>query len=257
MIKRLITILVVFIAACIAVGGVVQVVLQVRVAQNRIREGQNLRYILGDLRSYANYLGGRLPPAVMRDAQGNPQSSWRFVTAAILLNDKGQTGYYGQEARGDLPWDAPENRRYLNGPYREYAGSPLSYIDASRPGNKARFVAVVGPGAAFDESEPWRLEDLPGDALLIVEIKGCQAHWMEPGGDLDVRTTPHAIGGEGCIGPAVEGRREFFVGFADGSVWALRTDVPFDVLSKFFTVKEARRHDREATLKPYAIQVWK
>ncbi len=255
--KRLLFILIVIIAACLAVGGVVRVARQMRVAAERNREASNLRYILGDLRNCGTDFDDRLPTAVIRDAHGKPQSSWRFVTAAMLLNDKVQTGYYGQDCRGSLPWDAPENRRYLDGPYREYAGSPLSYIDASRPGNKARFVAVVGPGTAFDDEKPWRFDELPDNALLVVEVRGCQAHWMEPGGDLDVRTMPHEIGGEGCIGPAGGERPEFYVGFADGSVWLLRANVPFEVLSRFFGVEEARQEDRDSALGPYTINVWK
>ena len=255
--KRLILILIVVIAACMAADGVVLVARHVRVYQERSHDGTGLRYIMGDLLNCGASFGDRLPPAVVRDAEGKPMSSWRFVTAAQLLNDRVQTGYYGQDCRGDLPWDSRDNRRYLNGPYRDYAGSPPSYINSSRPGNKARFVAVVGPGTAFDDGKPRRLDELPANALLVVEVRGCQAHWMEPRGDLDVRTMPEEIGGEGCIGPAAGGRREFYVGFADRSVWLLRADIPFEVLSRFFTVEEARRQDRDLTLGPYAIQVWK
>ncbi|HVS40211.1 MAG TPA: hypothetical protein VMS17_31930, partial [Gemmataceae bacterium] len=153
--------------------------------------------------------------------------------------------------------DGPENRRYLRGPYRDYPGCPLNYIDRSRPGDKARFVAVVGPGTAFGDGKPWRFDELPDNALLVVEVRGCQAHWMEPGGDLDIRTMPHEIGGEGCIGPAGGDRPEFYIGFADKSVWLLRAEAPFKVLSRFFRVEEARQQDRDSALGPYAIQIWK
>jgi hypothetical protein len=253
---RLLLIPIVVLVACIAVDGVILLARYLHIAQERNNIGYGLRYILGDLSSYSAAYD-RLPPAVIRDREGQPQSSWRFATAAMLLNDAVQTGYYGQDCRGDLPWDCPENRRYLDGPYRDYGGSPLSYIDPSRPGNKARFVAVVGPGTAFDDDQPHRIEEVPGNALLVVETRGCRAHWMEPGGDLDIRTMPRVIGADGGIGPATGGRPEFYIGFADRSVWLVRSDVPFETLSRFFTIEEARQQDRDLVLRPYANQVWK
>jgi hypothetical protein len=38
---------------------------------------------------------------------------------------------------------------------------------------------------------------------------------------------------------------DFFVGFADGCVWFIRNTVPFEELSKFFTVSGAAEFARE------------
>jgi hypothetical protein len=158
--------------------GLVLLVRHGRVSEERERtplgrEGYPVRSVVQQ--------SGVSPTAVVTDREGRPLSSWRFFNAAFLLGDPVQTGYYGQHAHVDKPWNSPENKRYLSGPYREYMGSPLSYIDATRPGNKARFVAVQGPGTAFDHAKRVAISDLPGGLILVVETKGCQRHWMEPG----------------------------------------------------------------------------
>ena len=84
--------------------------------------------ILGNLSDYSDQWQ-RLPAATVTDGEGRPLCSWRFATAAFLLGDPVQCGYYGQAAHCDKPWNSPENRRYLSGPHRVYAGSPASYLD--------------------------------------------------------------------------------------------------------------------------------
>ena len=177
---------------------------------------------MGDLLNCGASFGDRLPPAVVRDAEGKPMSSWRFVTAAQLLNDRVQPGYYGQDCRGDLPWDSRDNRRCFERPLPRLRRQPAKLHRFQPAGQQGPLCGRGGAGTAFDDGKPRRLDELPANALLVVEVRGCQAHWMEPRGDLDVRTMPEEIGGEGCIGPAAGGRREFYVGFADRSVWLLR-----------------------------------
>lgn len=229
---------------------------RLRVAARQSETAAHLQGILHNLHNY-NTDYRHLPATTVKNVNGEALSSWRFITAAFLLGDTVQVGYYGQHAHRNRPWDSEANKRYLDGPYRDYAGSPLSYIDESRPGNKARFVAIEGPGTAFDENNRWLMKDLPTDLIVVVEAHSCQFHWMEPGGDLNVRSMPQKIGAMGGIGPTQLEQKAFYVGFADTSVWLLRTDIPFEELAKFLTIAEAKRYDRDTVLRPYAIRVWK
>lgn len=254
--KRAFLFATVAIAAILVTGSVVEFRRLTQRAQERNRTPSDVKGIVSDLWCY-NDLRKRLPPAVITSADGKPLCSWRFVNAAFLLGDQVQFGFYGQVAHTDKAWNSPENQCYVSGPFREYAGSPLSYIDPSRSGNKARFVAVQGPGTAFETGKARSMGDLPSGMILIVETRGAAVHWMEPGGDLDIRTMPHQIGAVGGIGPVTEERKEFFVGFVDGQVRLVRVTAPFEVLEKFLTIAEAAKHDREAELGPYSVSVWR
>lgn len=168
----------------------------IRVGQERGHSVNALRGIFLHLALYADIYKG-LPPPTVTDPDGRPLYSWRFGIVAPGLNDHLHAGFYGQAARLDKAWDSPENRRYHSEPYSDLPGGPAEQIDATRPGGKARFVAVVGPGTAFDDTTRRKLDELPGDVLLVVEATGCRVHWMEPGGDVDVRTMPRQIGAAG------------------------------------------------------------
>jgi hypothetical protein len=250
--RRAVVVLVVLLAAGVGGGWLVHVI---RVGQERARPMNALRGIHLQLALYADLYQG-LPPPTITDPDGRPLYSWRFGTVALNLNAQMHVGFYGQTARLDKAWDSPENRRYHSAPYSDLPGGPAEQIDATRPGGKARFVAVVGPGTAFDDAKRWKFEELPGDVLLVVEATGCPVHWMQPGGDVDVRTVPRQIGVVGGVGPAADGGREFYVAFADGSIRLLRSDVPFETLAKFFPVTAAGPRDRDADLGPYTVKSW-
>jgi hypothetical protein len=212
--------------------------------------------ILNGLGNYSD-MRRRLPPLTITDSHGKPLSSWRFTTSMIMVSGSMHRGYYTQYPQLDKPWNSLENQPYASGPHHEYPGSPPTYIDQTRPGNKARFVAVAGPETGFHQKTQMPAEQLPRALLLITEVRDCTTHWMEPGGDLDVTTVPQTIGAEGGIGPASTAATEFYVGFADMSVWLLRTDVPFENLAKFFTISSAKQNNRDALLGPFAVKVWK
>ena len=240
--------------------AIIDMVMQTRRLQRRSHEQsralQDVRGIVENLSLY-NDINKRLPPAIIRSPDGKPLCSWRFANAAFLLCDQVQYGYYGEVLPHiDRPWNSAENHRYLSGPYRDYGGSPLSYIDQSRPGNKARFVAVLGPGTAFEEGKPCTYDQLPRNMILVVETRGADVHWMEPGGDLDILTIPREIGAAGGISPAEVECKEFFVGFADGQVLLLKASIPFETLERFLTIAEAAKHDREAELGPYSVRAF-
>ncbi|HYH63568.1 MAG TPA: hypothetical protein VD866_02615 [Urbifossiella sp.] len=249
---RAAVVLVVLLAAGVGGGWLIYVI---RVGQERARPMNALRGIHLQLALYADLYQG-LPPPTITDPDGRPLYSWRFGIVAGNLNDPVHAGFYGQRSHHDKPWDSPENRRYHSEPYSDLPGGPADQIDATRPGSKARFVAVVGPGTVFGGAKRAKIDGRPNDALLLVETTGCPVHWMQPGGDVDVRTVPRQIGVAGGIGPAADGGREFYVVFADGSIRLLRSDVPFENLAKFFSVPVPGLRDRDTDLGPYTVESW-
>lgn len=228
-----------------------------RAAQDRERRRHaklQLQAILEGLQT-SDTIRGRLPHAIERDGAGDPIHSWRFLACRDTFGDTVQCGYYGQDARAAYsePWNSDGNRRYYDGPHRGYPGGPSSFIDPTRPGDKTRFVAITGPGTAFQTSKSLRLTDLPAELIMVVEVRKSDCHWMQPGGDLHIETMPKRIdveNGQGISGHEVDG---FFVGFASGEAWLITNKVPYQVLAKFFTIASAQSHSRDALLAKYRL----
>ena len=232
------------------------IVLRLGIKQRKSHRRQQARYqlrgILLGLQISDDDLG-RLPHAIERDKAGLPTHSWRFMAVRDYFG--GMCDFYGQDARAAYsePWDGPGNLRYYEGPHSGSTASPSAFIDSTRPGNKTRFVAIVGPGTAFEEGRSVRFADLPPDMILVVEVRNSDQHWMEPGGDLHIDEMPQRIdreSGKGISGQEPEG---FLVGFASGEAWMLSNDVPVSLMSRFFTIESARTRSREGQLREYRI----
>jgi hypothetical protein len=209
-----------------------------------------------------NDFGGRLPPAQVRNASGEVLYSWRFALLTIILPDVGVAGFYGQIPAPDQPWTAKANERFTHPPFNEPQVGPPDFIDPTRPGCRARFAAITGPGTAFDDNQPTGLQSphtsksagiVPSHTILFVEVRNCAKHYMEPGGDLDVRTMDHTVGKGTGNDPSGVYPDGFWVGFADRQAWYLSHDVPFDTLSHFFTLDSASRHNRKTELAKYRL----
>ena len=195
----------------------------------------------------------RLPKANELNVAGESLSSWRFMLAPYW--DHQESGY---SANTSQPWTAAVNAQWRN------AIAPWIFAFTKRTPNSVdahdtNVFAITGPGTAFDAQTTITAEQLvadptTSDTVLFVEVRNSKTHWMKPG-DFDIRTMPQTIDdppGEGISGTCPGG---FFVGFADGEVWMLRNDTPFEKLARFFTMDGARQHDRDAVLGPYHIEV--
>ena len=214
----------------------------------------HLKGILIELSSF-NDFHGRLPHPTERDSDGNVLHSWRFVVCRLGFGDAVQVGFYGQAPSSGYkePWDSAANARYYNGPHRDYIGGPMSFIDPTRDGDRTRFVAITGPGTCFDPERDISLEELPPDVILVVEVRNSDQHWMEPGGDLDIRTIPRRIDIDDGKGISGHDQHGFFVGFADGEVWLISDDVPFETISSFLTIASSEQQSRDEILTPYRL----
>ncbi|MEK6250060.1 MAG: hypothetical protein N2C12_17885 [Planctomycetales bacterium] len=111
---------------------------------------------------------------------------------------------------------------------------------------------VTGPDTPFDESRTQDLKEMDEDTIILVEVRDSGVHWAQPW-DLDLRTMPSEINPTNGTGISGNFDGGFFVGFADGKVWFLDNDIPFDQLKPFLTLSGARELDREEVLEPYKI----
>lgn len=197
----------------------------------------------------------RLPPAVNRDNAGRPLSSWRFALTSSWLRDKPAILYYDLR----FAWDAPENAQLREGVRGIYCLDQITLRSVcerllrwnEHPSYATNVFAITGPGTAFDEENVIALWEIPDDTILLMEVQNSGVHWMQPG-DFDIRDMAASIPEQGFGGH----RKGFHVGFADGQVWLIGNDVPFELLRKFFTIDGAQRLDRDTVLGPYGRNVF-
>ena len=213
------------------------------------------RFIVMELEANAVAHDGLLTPAIETAEDGTEMHSWRFVSCRMLFGDMVQVGFYGQapDSAYNHPWNHPRNKRYYDGPHRDYGGSPNSFIDAPHGDHSTRYSAITGPGTAFDDSGTTVFySDLDDDTILFVETRNSVHHWMKPGGDFDVTSMPSSIG----LPNGISGRdsRGFIVAFADKQVWVLSHDTPLSDLAKFFTIANSKKHNRAEGLEHYRVR---
>jgi hypothetical protein len=178
----------------------------------------------------------RLPPPVRSDEAGRPLCSWRFQILPFVEAMMNRLDF------GDR-WDDPSNRWLLNMYHPIYCWSTDRGAGGLRCTNVA---AITGPGTAFDCERTVRLGEIPANTVCLIEIHDSDTYWMEPG-DLRVDNITESIV-RGIDGDGVH------VLFADGTVWFISADVPFNNLRKLFTTKGAAANDRERLLGPYALR---
>ena len=165
----------------------------------QLRVQNNLKQITLALIMYADANGGRLPPAVFTDPQGQPLYSWRV---AILPYMEEESLY--RQFRLNERWDSPHNRRLLSQMPKVFQSPGLP----SAVGNTYLQV-FTGPNTPFPVGQRTRYPAgfLDGTTNTILVVEGANAvPWTAPQ-DLVF----------GRINPVLQISRGF-VGMADGSV---------------------------------------
>jgi hypothetical protein len=186
---------------------------------------------------------GHLPPPYTTTADGKPLHSWRTLIAKHLNPE------YSGLLRADESWNSQANR-----PLRESGARHFSCPgDRNKTTLTTSYLAVTGPGTAFDPVKRVSRANLPNDLIYLVEVTESQINWMEPA-DLDITTVTNFrddLGRFTIGGNHHKGR--FFVLFADFDVWLLDSRLPFEDLMKFFTIEGATKYDRDKTLSPFKV----
>lgn len=221
---------------CVLLGLLVPMIRSGREAARLIHLRSNFKLLVIGLHCYSN-AHNQFPAAEGYDSTGKPINSWRAWIAPFMEGSK-------TEFDPNAAWDDP-----INSPFRTYFEPHFCSIPGSDTADPPETImlAVTGPDTAFEDGKTCKLADLPKNLIIIVETRNSGFHWMEPG-DLDIRTMPRTINGADGRGIAANIGQRFHVIFADGSVWQLSADVPFEDVEKFFTIEGAKEHDRDEVL---------
>ena len=190
--------------------------------------------------------GGADPMPAPHITDAKPLYNWRFSILPFMNSSGAQFCF-------DKSWDDPVQQSW-----RSHHLPVFCFEEANGQPFHTNIVAITGPGTAFGDGKgeaPWSLRGIDGHTIMAVEVRDSGVHWMAPG-DLDVRTISPEINGQDGRGISACCSQGFHVLFADGNVWVLSQNVPFEELEKFFTVEGARNHDREAVLTPYCVSSW-
>ncbi len=197
----------------------------------RIQSGYNIKHIALAIRGYHDVYK-KMPPAVVRDRNGQPLYGWRVAILPWL-----QRADLYNRLKLDEPWDSPHNKNLA-------AETPPCYTDpgATDPPGTTRYQAFVGPGTAF-EREGLMLKDFPDGAsqtILIVEA-ATPVPWAKPVDLVYDPKAPLPSLGVGFTKPRMflcyETSRTpaFHAGFADGSLRFLRSTIPESTLRALIT----------------------
>jgi len=216
----------VFVCAGVAVALLLPAVESARGAARRAQCSNNLKQIVLALHNYHDTYKA-LPPAYTVDADGNKLHSWRTLLLPFLEQD----ALYNQI---DLTtaWDSPANRHLSE------IAIPIFCCPAANGANPARtdYMAIVGPGAIFEESNQIRFADIMdglSNTIMVVEVAGSTTNWMEPN-DLDLETMKIAVnGGPGEMGSEHPGGMS--VALADGSTRFLADTIDLQLLNALIT----------------------
>lgn len=171
----------------------------------------------------------------------------RLLSWRVWLTDHSLPLPGDARAEYDKSWDDPRNLHT--------AGKGVYDFTRSATDDATTILAITGPGTVFGEGAPTPLKSAPANAIVLVEVRNSGIHWMSPR-DFDVRTMPRTINDADGRGISGETSLGFHVAFADGEVWRLSHDTPFEKLSEFFLADDAKRQSRDDVLGGYRRSRW-
>lgn len=193
-----------------------------REAARRATSTNNLKQIGLAMHNYHDSKR-QFPARAIFDKQGKPLLSWRVQVLPFL-----EEGRLYQEFHLDEPWDSDHNRQLI-------PKMPALFKNpsgAAAPG-KANYLAVVGPGLAFEGDKGRSLaafRDGAAHTVMVLEVNDDRAvEWTKP--DDWQYDAEHPMAGLGQAHPA-----GFEVLFADGSVRCLTKDINPKVFHGLLTI---------------------
>ncbi|HBI46556.1 MAG TPA: hypothetical protein DDY78_27435 [Planctomycetales bacterium] len=138
----------------------------------------NMKQIAFAMHAYAEAHNGRLPPAVLRDAQGKPLLSWRVLILPYLEKES-----LYQQFHLDEPWDSPQNIALLSSMPRVYFAPTELPVDARAELSSTFYQVFTGEETAFEYPQGLRFpQDFSkgtSNVFLVVEA-GQAVPWTKP-----------------------------------------------------------------------------
>lgn len=144
-----------------------------REAARRAQSSNSLKQIGIALHNYHNVYGS-LPPAVVKDASGNPLYSGRVLLLPYLEQPSLYSSFDLTKA-----WDAPENLWISETQLKVFTDPSSNNPNPSR----CDFLFVTGKGTAFesDQAAPFSsITDGLSNTLVVIEAKNSLQSWAEP-----------------------------------------------------------------------------
>jgi hypothetical protein len=133
---------------------------------------------------------GSFPPAYFADTEGRPMHSWRVIILPYMEDQQAQQ--LAKMYRWEEPWDSEHNlaltERYM----------PVCYAcpkDESRAATQTNYLAITGPGTAWNGAHVIREKDATdglSHTVFITEATGLAVYWSEPR-DLSVNQMIHMM----------------------------------------------------------------
>jgi hypothetical protein len=223
----------------IAIIGVLVALLlpNVRTSREAARRNQcqnYLRQIAVALKMYEDH-HRMLPPAYTTDSNGKPLHSWRALIIPYM-----EIGGLHDSIDPAKSWDDPANCGPLQTclPMFQCPSVPFEHND-----NRTNYLAVVTPRSCIRATQPRNLADLSGASkkLLVIDVDIDHAvPWMAPV-DADEELVL-GIGGPKAKSPHPSIMQAAFL---DGSVQALRTDMPADERRELISIAASDKAEAE------------
>lgn len=197
----------------------------------------NLRILGAALRDY-HQAHGALPPVYTTDENGKPLCSWRVAILPYLERNDLYSQYQLQEQ-----WDGQHNAKVAKQPVEFFqCPSNLSHESCD-----TSYVAVIGPGTAWEPNRGLKLSDItddPRDTILLVEMKDTGIKWAEPR-DLGLSNLPPGITTDDLLQSLSIHPGLVQALFADGHVEVIRSEMPWSDFEAMLTIAGSERINRD------------
>lgn len=165
---------------------------------------------------------GTYPPAISRNAEGEPMHSWRVLILPFMEETELYELYDFSQ-----PWDSKDNKRLLRTMPDVYSCPHVS-DSGSTP-----FLAIVGDGMAWSETGAVKLSDFSDgleNTILLMEVPDKAVPWTKPA-DLHIPSEGLAD----IFGTGGSDLEFVNVAIADGRVYGVSTSMQGEELKPALT----------------------
>jgi prepilin-type processing-associated H-X9-DG protein len=205
-------------------------------AVRRMRCMNNLTQIGQALHNYYK-ANEHFPKPYSVDQEGKPLMSWRIEILPMMGNVAISNSYSNiyNSLKKDEPWNSPENAKLLNQVSIKEFVCPSAYRN-KKDYFTTNYIAVIGPGTAWNEDKPVKLSDLPyggSHTVMVIEVVNSGVNWAEPR-DLTVEDALERM--KTAEGLRISAGHPSIVNvlFADGSVKCCRKTISISGWKKLF-----------------------